>query len=146
MIAFEHELRAPSCDEEWLAFHAIRREVLFESRGKDDYIENHPDDSKPGNHPMALVYRRDIIGVVRVDVCDTEAWLRRVAIRESVQRLGHGRILLRLAEAFAKDQGCWEVRTNAALEAVGFYLRCGYEQDNQRRAPGNSVSMKKSLH
>ena len=146
MSELGHELRPPRSDEEWRAFHAIRRRVLFENRGKgESYIENHPDDSKPGNHPLILLYRGDVIGVMRLDVSEMVGWLRRVAIREDLQRLGHGRILVKLAEAFAKAQGCSELRTNAAVEAVGFYERCAYAQDREASSPPNSVRMWKRL-
>jgi GNAT superfamily N-acetyltransferase len=146
MIENEHELRSPASHEEWLAFHAIRRKVLFESRGKvESYIENHPDDFKPGNHPLILFYKGVVIGVIRVDVCERVAWFRRVAIREDLQHLGHGRVLLRMAEAFAQTEGCNEVRSNAAVEAVGFYERCGYARELSTAAPANSVAMWKSL-
>lgn len=146
MIEFQHDLRTPRSDEEWRAFHAIRRKVLFENRGKTEtYIENHPDDSKPGNHPLLLLYRGEIIGVLRIDVSGNVAWLRRVAIRDDLQRLGHGRVLLRLAEAFAKGEGCDEMRSNAAVEAVGFYERCGYTRDASAQSPVNSVRVWKSL-
>src|SRR5215204_1228577 len=129
MTEIEYELRAPGNNEEWFAFHAIRRKVLFENRGKlETYIENHPDDFKPGHHPLILLYRGVVIGVIRVEVCDNVAWFRRVAIQEDLQRLGHGRVLLQLAEAFAKAQGCNEVLSNAAVEAVDFYDRCGYKR------------------
>ncbi len=146
MIEFQHDLRTPRSDEELRAFHAIRRKVLFENRGKTEtYNENHPDDSKPGNHPLILVYRGDVIGVLRIDVSGTVAMLRRVAIREELQRAGHGRVLLRLAEKFARDEGCNEMRSNAAVEAVGFYERCGYARDLSVESPVNSVRMWKSL-
>jgi GNAT superfamily N-acetyltransferase len=146
MIEVDYELRPPATDEEWRAFHAIRRKVLFENRGKgESYIENHPDDAKPGNHPLVLLYKGDIIGVMRLDVVEAEAWLRRVAIREDLQRVGHGRVLLRLAEAFAKAQACNEIRTNAAVESVGFYERCGYLADVAASSPPNSVRMWKRL-
>ena len=146
MTESEYELRPPRSDEEWRVFHAIRRRVLFENRGKGErYSENHPDDSQPGNHPLVLFYRDEIIGVMRLDVSDSVAWLRRVAIREDLQRVGHGRVLLKLAEAFAKEQGCDELRTNAAVEAVGFYERGGYERDLEASPPPNSVRMWKRL-
>jgi GNAT superfamily N-acetyltransferase len=130
MIEGEYELRVPEIDLQWRTFHDIRRMVLFENRGEfNRYVENHPDDSKPGNHPLILLYRGVVIGVVRVDVDQSVAWLRRVAIREDRQRLGHGRVLIRLAESFAKLQGCREVRSNVAVDAVGFYERCGYSRD-----------------
>ena len=145
MLEPGHELRAPETSDEWRAFHDIRRKVLFENRGKNDYIENHPDDSKTGNYPLVLLFQGDIIGVVRIDVCESEAWLRRVAIREDLQRQGHGRFLLRLAENFALKKNCTEVRTNAAVESVGFYERFGYVPDNSSPSPANSVAMTKSL-
>jgi GNAT superfamily N-acetyltransferase len=146
MIESEHELRAPGSNEEWLAFHAIRRKVLFENRGKfGSYIENHPDDFKPNHHPLILIYRSEVVGVIRVEICESRAWFRRVAVREDLQRLGHGRVLLRLAELFAKAAGCDEVRCNAAVEAVGFYERCGFTPDLSAAAPVNSVSMRKAL-
>jgi GNAT superfamily N-acetyltransferase len=83
--------------------------------------------------------------VIRVEVCETVAWFRRVAIQEDVQRLGHGRVLLRLAEAFAKAEDCTEVRSNAAVEAVGFYERCGYAPDLSEPGPPGSVRVWKSL-
>jgi GNAT superfamily N-acetyltransferase len=142
MMEVEYELRRPRSDEEWRAFHALRRRVLFENRGKgESYVENHPDDSQPGNHPLVLLYREEIIGVMRLDVAETIGWLRRVAIREDLQRVGHGRVLLKLAEAFARAQDCDELRTNAAVEAVGFYERCGYERDLEALSPPNSVRM-----
>jgi GNAT superfamily N-acetyltransferase len=146
MIELEYELRPPASEEEWLAFHAIRRKVLFENRGKGDrYVENHPDDSLPGNHPLVLLYKGDVIGVMRLDVSAAAAWLRRVAIREDLQRAGHGTVLLRLAENFARAQACIEMRTNAAVEAVGFYERCGYARDVDGSSPPNSVRMWKRL-
>ena len=146
MMSTEHELRAPVNDEEWRALHDIRRKVLFENRGKfDTYIENHPDDFKAGHYPLVLVYKNAVIGVVRVEINETVAWLRRVAIGEALQRQGYGRVLLQLAEAFAKSQGCGEVWSNAAVEAVGFYERCGYARDLAEPAPGNSVRVRKPL-
>ena len=146
MTGFQHALRTPQTEEEWRAFHAIRRKVLFENRGKSEtYNENHPDDSKPGNHPLILVYGNGVIGVLRLDIAAPVAWLRRVAIREDLQGQGHGRVLLRLAEAFAKDHGCNEIRSNAAVEAFGFYERCGYARDSSAQAPENSVRVWKML-
>jgi len=146
MVDNEYELRTPRSDQEWRVFHDIRRKVLFENRGKNEtYIENHPDDAKPENHPLILIYQGVVIGVMRVDVVESVAWFRRVAIREDLQRMGHGRVLLRLGESFAKTEGCQDVRSNAAVEAIGFYERCGYERDPSTPAPMNAVSVRKSL-
>ncbi|MBO0799148.1 MAG: hypothetical protein J2P31_10045 [Blastocatellia bacterium] len=61
-VAYQYQLRAPANDEEWRAYHAIRRKVLFENRGLFGiYIENHPDEFAPGNHPMILFHQGEAI-------------------------------------------------------------------------------------
>ena len=142
----DHILRPPQNDDEWHAYHAIRRTVLFENRGqRSTYIENHPDELKPGNHPLVLVQCGAILGVIRVDVDGSVAWFRRVAIREDKRGSGHGRVLLKLAEAFANRQGCVEILSNVARGAVGFYVRCGYSKDTSTAGQIDSVLMRKEL-
>lgn len=146
MNGFQHAIKTPQTTEEWRAFHAIRRKVLFENRGKvEAYLENDPDDLKPGNHPLILVYGNTVFGVLRLDVAAPVARLRHVAIREDLQQQGHGRVLLRLAEQRAKTEKCAEIRLNAAVEVVGFYERCGYERDLAAPARANAVPVRKSL-
>jgi GNAT superfamily N-acetyltransferase len=145
-MSINHELRAPRDSDEWLAYHAIRRKVLFENRGEFGvYIENHPDELKSGHHPLVMVLSGVIIGVIRVDLSGRVAWFRRVAVREDLQRSGHGRVLLRLAESFAQEEGCNEARSDVAPDAVGFYERCGYSRDSSTFAEIGSVSMRKPL-
>ncbi|HEY8228738.1 MAG TPA: GNAT family N-acetyltransferase [Pyrinomonadaceae bacterium] len=145
MEDIDHMLCPPRSRDEWLAYHAIRRTVLFENRGHaGQYIENHPDEFRPGHHPLILIHNGATVGVVRVDVSDRAAWFRRVAIRQDLQRRGHGRTLLRLAETFARGQGCNEVRSNVATDAVGFYERCGYLRDVATESTG-SITMRKAL-
>lgn len=141
-----HTLRGPENDEEWRAYHAIRRKTLFENRGRFGvYNENHPDEFEKDNHPLILFDRGTPIGVIRVDIHNRVAWFRRVAVREDLQRVGHGKILLSLAEAFAQEAGCDEARSNVAADAVGFYERCGYSRDPSTTAESGSVPMLKSF-
>ena len=127
-------------------YHAIRRKVLFENRGQFDvYDENHPEECETGNYPLILIYKGVSIAVIRIDIKLTVAWFRRVAVREEMQKAGHGRVLLGLAEAFARDKGCHEVRSNVAADAVGFYERCGYSRDSSSEARSDSVPMQKQL-
>lgn len=140
----DHELITPTSGVEWRAYHDIRRQVLFEARGQFGvYEEDRPDERAPGNHPKLLLYRGEPVGVVRIDVDGVTAICRRVAIRSDVQRLGHGRTLLALAEQFAREAGCAELTSHAAADAVGFYERCGFTM----RGPstGASVFMTKRL-
>jgi hypothetical protein len=119
MTVVDYTLRSPCKREEWIAFHAIRRKVLFENRGEVGvYRENHPDDFELGHYPLVLVHKEATIGVIRVDVT--------------------GQV------AFARDNGCNEVRSNVAADAVRFYERCGYTR-HVAIERSESVPMRKSL-
>ena len=142
----EHELRTPSSTEEWQAYHSIRRKLLFENRGRFGvYDENHPDEQSKGNHPLLLLLDGEAIGVIRIDINGNQAIFRRVAIREDLQRAGHGRALLTLAESFAQEKGCLHIWSDVAPDAVGFYQRCGYTFVSSAPMTGTSISMRKNL-
>ena len=142
-----HELINPTSAREWSAYHDIRRQVLFEARGQVGvYDENRPDEHAPGHHPKLLVYSGQPIGVVRIDIDGTTALLRRVAVRADVQRLGHGRALLALAQRFAEESGCTALASFVAPDAVGFYQRCGFAiEDNREPSEREPVFMTKRL-
>jgi len=139
-------LKSPQDDNEWRAYHTIRRKVLFENRGLFGiYDENHPDEYRPGNYPKILIYQDEPIGVIRIDIDGKLGIFRRVAVREDLQRRGHGKVLLSLAEAFARERGAETIRSFVNPEAVGFYERCGFTRD-QSIAPGlNHVPMWKAV-
>ena len=125
--AVSDRLRPPTNDAEWAAYHAIRRRVLFELRGRGDaYDPNHPDERRAGHHPFIFWSGSAPIGVVRVDIDRDIAVFRRVAIHDEFQRRGHGRALLAAAEEFARAQGCAQVESHVDAAAIRFYERCGY--------------------
>jgi GNAT superfamily N-acetyltransferase len=145
----EYELVSPADVDAWRVYHDIRREVLFEARGQFGvYNENHPHDRAAGNHAKLLLHRGDPVGVVRIDISGNEGIFRRVAIRLALQRRGHGRALLSLAEEFAAAHGCGRLASHVALDAVPFYEKCGFSMEKER-APGpsdhESVLMTKRL-
>lgn len=146
----EYELVTPPEVAEWRAYHDIRRLVLFEARGQVGvYDDTRADERAPGHHPKLLLYRGDPVGVVRIDLNGTTATLRRVAVRSDVQRRGHGRALLSLAQQFARDHGCWQMVSHVAPDAVDFYRRCGFTVEEQPTAGPSghgSVFMTKPLH
>jgi len=120
-------LIAPRSDVDWAAYHDIRRRILFENRGEHGvYDPDRPDERAPGHFPRLLVRASTYVGVVRVDVAEGTAYLRRVAIDEPYQRQGLGRTLLELAETFARGQSATRVESSVARDAVPFYLKCGY--------------------
>src|SRR5262245_12514182 len=121
------KLRTPATDEDWRAYHAIRRRILFELRGNGDaYDAAHPDEHRPGNYPF-LLWDGDVpIGVIRIDIDGARATFRRVAIREDRQRCGYGRRLLQAAEQFARRQLCMRIESYVDSGAIQFYERCGF--------------------
>lgn len=122
-----HSLISPSTPAEWVAYHEIRREVLWGARGRFGvYDDTHPDGHKANNFPKLFLNAGEPIGVNRIDLKGDAAWFRRVAIKEQHQRQGHGRALLTLAEEFAKERGAVRVNSNVDIDAISFYRRCGY--------------------
>ena len=141
-----YRLRPPATDDERHTYHDIRRSELFARRRREAvYDENHPDERAPGNHPLVLEWNGEIIGTIRVDVEATLAIFRLVAIRSDVQRGGHGRAMLALAEQFARARGCTMVRSFVAPDAVGFYERQGFSHDDSVVGDGYHPPMKKQL-
>ena len=140
------ELRAPATDEEWRAYHEIRRHVLFELRGRGAaYDANHPDEHAQGNHPGVFWHDGEPIGAIRVDVDGQTAIFRLVAIREERQRRGLGRRMLQHAERFASSRGCVRADSHVFVGAVGFYERCGFLFAEEPRPGAQTVLMTKPL-
>jgi GNAT superfamily N-acetyltransferase len=140
------ELRAPVSATDWAAYHDIRRRVLFELRGRGPaYDPNHPDEHRPGHFPLILWCDESAVGVIRVDVEANVAIFRRVAIREDLQRRGHGRTLLQLAEHFAKDYACTRIDSYVDAPAVGFYSRCGFARAARQERESSAVLMTKPI-
>lgn len=125
------ELRAVQTDEEWAAMHDIRRRVLFApGRHSPDiiYDENHPEDRADGNVPHLLMLEDVPIGVVRLDLRDTVAIVRLVAIEPAYQGQGHGSLMDELVTQKAWGLGVRQLRVNAARTAVGFYQKTGWQE------------------
>ena len=124
-----HALRPVRSPQEWAAYHAIRRQAIFAALLPDQaYDENDPDEVAPGNFPHVLLRDGKIVGVVRIDLIGSRACLRLVGIRSDLQRQGHGRVLLRLAEDAARRLGKTEIIINAHPTSLAFYLANGYRQ------------------
>ena len=69
--------------DQWTAYHAIRRKVLFEDRGLfEKYDPNHPDDRKTQNRPVILTSNGAPVAAMRIDLVPERAFaiLRTVAV------------------------------------------------------------------
>jgi GNAT superfamily N-acetyltransferase len=66
---------------------------------------------------------------VRIDLIgEKAAGLRLIGVRGDLQRQGHGRALLRLAEQTARALGKAEIVINAHPSSLAFYLANGYRE------------------
>lgn len=123
-----YTLRPPQSSDDWIAYHAIRRDAIFAPLlPAQAYDEHDPDEFKPGHIPHMLVRDGEIIGAVRIDLIDhAQAGLRLIGIRNDLQRQGHGAVLLQLAEKAARAFGRTIVVINAHPTSLTFYLANGY--------------------
>ena len=134
-----YRLHRPQCDQDWQAFHGIRRKVFHLPR---------PDEpTSPDCHPLLLFLEDQPIGAIQVDdLQNAAAALRLVAIDPAWQGGGHGRVMLERAEQFVRDLGCNKAVVYATPEAAGFYQTAGYdEEDWDEICMGGIVQMLKKL-
>ena len=141
----DYRLARPGCPGDWDAYFLIRRRVAFEA---GEPAEDDPEEMAPGHHPLLLKRGEAPIGTIRVDsLPGGDAALRLVAIDPSCQGAGHGRVLLREAEGFARAIGCRRAVVYATPEAAGFYAAAGYNEDEfDDNYFGGVVQMAKPLH
>ena len=113
---------------DWQAYHTIRREELFEARGRYGvYDENYPGERAANMHPYLLKLYGRPLGTTRLDVReDGSAIFRLVAITAGEQGRGHGRVLAQMVEERARAFGASTLYVNAAVTAVGFYQATGW--------------------
>jgi GNAT superfamily N-acetyltransferase len=125
-----YRLSRPSRQAEWDAYREIRRSVHFEDEDSEDPPPDQNEDLAPGNYPLLLWLNGRPVGAIRIDSLDGGgAAFRLVAIHPACQGQGHGRVLLREAEAFAREIGCQKAVIYSTLEAAGFYASAGYAED-----------------
>lgn len=82
---------------------------------------------------------------MRVDIDGEVATFRRVAVRDDVQRRGHGRSMLTGAEQFARHYGCLRIESHADAGPIGFYERCGFQRATDVPSHAETVLMIKAL-
>ncbi len=115
-------------NDDWRDYHKIRREVLWEARGRNNYNENHPDEYLATNHPLLLKWKNVSIGTTRLDIHSEDIGIvRRVAITQCAQRQGHGRILSQEVERYARHLGLKTLFVSADENAIVFYEKMGWE-------------------
>ena len=152
MAKGRYELKPPATSAEWESYHRIRREVLYEARGRVNlYDPNLPDEHAEGRTPLLLFHDAKPVATVRLDpLSDGSMITRLVAVEAAEQRSGHGRELLRLAEVRAIAAGARRMAVNAHVDAETFYAKSGYRRESwddpwDGRADVDDVQMVKDL-
>lgn len=145
----DYELVEVTAPEDWAAYHAIRRQELFEARGRYGvYDPNRPDERLPGMHHYLLKAEGRPVGTTRLDLReDGSCIFRLVAITASEQGKGHGRTLGRMVEDKARAHGAHTAHVNAALTAVGYYEATGWQRHvwDAAELAGDCIQMRKTL-
>jgi GNAT superfamily N-acetyltransferase len=134
-----YRLDPPRCDQDWQAYHGIRRRVFHLPR-QDEPVNS-------DCHPLVLFLEDEPIGAIQVDDLKNQAAaLRLVAIDPTFQGGGHGRVMLEQAEQFVRELGCKKAVVYSTPEAAGFYQTAGYdEEDWDDVCMGGIVQMLKRL-
>ncbi len=122
-----YELIRVTSPVDWESYHQIRRAVLFQARGLENYDPGHPDEAKPHHHTLLLKYQGRAIATTRLDEWgDGSAVVRLVAVATALQRQGHGRVLSAGVERYALSLDVTILLVQSAPDAVGFYQRLGW--------------------
>jgi GNAT superfamily N-acetyltransferase len=104
--------------------------VHFEDANAEVPPQDQNEDLAPGHYPLLLWLNGQPVGAIRIDSLEGGgAAFRLVAIHPDCQGQGHGRVLLREAEAFAREIGCRMAVIYSTMEAAGFYATAGYAED-----------------
>lgn len=136
---------AESADDR-LAYHRLRRMVLFEARGRFDYIPNEPEEIKEQNLSLLLKFDGQAIGTVRLDQKPAgRAIVRLVAIAPDIQRRGHGTALFERLERLARSLGINEFLVHSAPDALGFYQKLGFSPFEFEIGTSESVQLRKMI-
>ena len=131
-----YELVVVNNPDDWNAYHRIRREELFEARGRHGiYNPHHPDEGLLNHFPLLLKCNGAAVATVRLDVQENGVTIvRLVAVKRSEQSKGHGRVLGKHIEDFVRKKGIKKLVVNAAPDAVGYYERLGFSREIWDRA------------
>jgi N-acetylglutamate synthase-like GNAT family acetyltransferase len=123
-----YELVKVKTESDWREYHALRRHVLWEARGRSGYDDTRPAEYIAANTPLLLKLNGRPIGTTRLDdLGGHRGVVRLVAIATDLQRQGHGRVLSELVEGYARRLGLNTLFVNAAPDAVGYYEKMGWD-------------------
>lgn len=114
-------------DQEWKEYHRIKEEHIFKPIGVQ-YDPHHYSFSNPNHFHFCLYQGTEIVGIAHIEILDqTKAALRPICIDTPYQRKGLGQYLLLFLEKWLQIQGIKQLHLHADVNAIGFYLKQGYQ-------------------
>lgn len=120
------EIRSPQTESEWEAYYDLRYRVLRKPLNQPLGSERNEGDAT-GIH-FALFNDEKIVAIARLDQASPKiSQVRFVAVDDTAQGKGYGRIIMEATEAKSKDLGNEKMILHARDYAVDFYLRLDYK-------------------
>lgn len=120
------EIRLPENEQEWEDYYDLRYRVLRKPLGQPRGSERN-DGDETGIH-FALYYDHELKAIARLDEVDlSTAQTRFVAVEESEQGKGYGKLIMYAVEQEAAEKLYTKMILHARDYAVDFYLKIGYK-------------------
>lgn len=107
---------------------ALRQEVMRKPLGLNLYDENLAVECEQFHFGLFDDKDQLVACVIAAPVTATEAKIRQMAVRPSLQGKGCGRLLLEAAEKVLAQRGFTDLYLNSRMTAIGFYERLGYQK------------------
>lgn len=122
------KITSPKTREDFKAYYDLRYKVLRESWGMQRGTEK--DDFEPiSEHYMAVDDATgEIVGVVKLFEKEPGiGWVSHLAVKDSRQRHGIGKLLLNFVEGKAKERGYKALGCLSRLNTTAFFEKEGYK-------------------
>ncbi len=121
------EIRSPETQKEFKDYFHLRWKILRQPWQQPEGSEQ--DNEEDTSYHIIAVENNRIAGVARLQSADkNQLQLRYMAVDHDFQGKGVGRKIMQHAESHARQQGYKAIILNARENALGFYLRLGYQQ------------------
>jgi thioesterase domain-containing protein len=134
-----YRCRAPKSQTELDAYYQLRWQVL-RSPWQQPKGSEKDDLEAQSYHRVILDGMDNIVGVGRLHKCDQySAQVRYMAIDDTVQGQGLGKLLLEEFERIARQVGVTKIELNARENALGFYLQQGYQEQGFSHTLYNAI-------
>jgi ribosomal protein S18 acetylase RimI-like enzyme len=119
-------ITSPVTRDDFKAYYALRYKVLREPWGHPRGTEK--DDFEPiSEHFMAVNEKGEVLGVVKLyEESKTVGHVSHLAVSESHQHQGIGRLLIETVESRARHHGYKTIGMMARVTATAFFEKYGY--------------------